>query len=120
MYISIFRNVAVLSKDIGTIQTRNSDAHKLQHLVGRLINTCVPHFNYGLYLGFVVILHNLQASTTPSIMVPARFRFTCLECGREREWVVPGGGRADDLLSSAGFSRLVPRNSAQATLFGPA
>ena len=51
---------------------------------------CVSHFNYGIYHGLVVIHHNLQATTTPSIMVPTRFRFTCLECGREREWVVPG------------------------------
>ena len=55
---------------------------------------CVSHFNYGIYHGLVVIHHNLQATTTPSIMVPTRFRFTCLwMLARERvggAWLVAG------------------------------
>ena len=102
MYISIFRNVAVLSKDIGTIQTRTSDAHKLQHPVGRLIKTLFSHFSYGIYHGFVVIYHNLQATTTPS-----RFGLDLVQIHlpvnageRESGWRLVGG-RADDLPSPA-------------------
>ena len=55
---------------------------------------CVSHFNYGIYHGLVVIHHNLQATTTPSRMVPTWFRFTCLwMLARERvggAWLVAG------------------------------
>ena len=94
MCIFLSRNGAVLYKDIGPIQTRNTDAHKLQHPVGRLIKSLFSHFNYGIYHGFVVIHHNLQATTTPSIMVSTWFRFTCLwMLARERvggAWLVAG------------------------------
>ena len=66
MCIFLSRNGAVLYKYIEPIQTRNTDAHKLQHPVGRLIKTLFSHFSYGIYHGFVVIYHNLQATTTPS------------------------------------------------------
>ena len=72
-----------------------------------------------IYHGFVVIHHNLQATTTPS-----RFGLDLVQIHlpvnageRESGWCLVGG-RADDLLSPAGFSRPGPPNPAQAAFFG--
>ena len=84
MYISTFRNGALLIQRHWNTTDTNSDAHKLQHFVGRLIEIVF----FILIVVFILDLWWFTNHHRATYNLPGQVKFTCLECGRAREWVV--------------------------------